>query len=431
MSRLATTFASLGVANYRRWWVGGVVGTMGGWMLRTAASWLVLVELTSGDMAVLGLLVGVMFVPSLVLSAWAGSLADRFPKLPILVATQVVLLLDAAALGILVLSGQIALWHVFALSFVDGVAGAINTPARQAFVSEVVPAPLLPNAISLNSMSFNAARLVGPGLAGALIALVGTGPVFLAAAVAAGALSLTLARLDRSTLASVPRASGRGGKIREGLAYVAARPDFTLLLVIGFMMGNFGFNFAITNPVMAYHVFERGAAEFGVLGSLMGLGALSASVTSAARAHARLRHVVGALAGFAAFSLAAAWAPTFEVFALLQVPIGFTAITTMVTANTLIQVSLAPGVRGRVMSLWVLGVMGGTPFVGPLVGWVGATLGPRWTVMVGVVGVGATAIGALAYVLRSQRLRLRLRWEDRRPTWVLLPLSEDVEVERR
>lgn len=424
---MSAMFASLGVANYRRWFLGGLTSNVGTWMSRTAASWLVLVELTGGDMAALGLLTGVMFLPSLLLSTWAGSLADRFPKRRILLATQLVLMVDTALLGTLVVTGTIRLWHVFAILLVDGIAGSIDTPARQAFVSEVVPEELLPNAISLNSMSFNAARLLGPGLAGVLIALWGTGPVFLLNTATFVALWVALLTLDTAHLHPAPRAGGRRGGVREGLRYVAGRTDLKLLLLVGAVMGNFGFNFAITNPVMTYNAFGRGAAEFGILGSLMGVGALTASLVSAARNRPRLRHVVGSLAGFALFSLFAAWAPTFEAFAVLQVPIGFFAITTMVTANTLIQVTLAPGVRGRVMSLWVLGVMGGTPLVGPAVGWVGTTFGPRWTVMVGVVGVGAMAVGALLYILRSQQLRLRLAWEDRRPRWVLLGVSEDVD----
>ncbi len=374
---------------------------------------------------------GRQFLPALLLSPWAGALADRFPKRRILLTTQLVLLIDTGVLGALVLSGHVRLWHVFVLALVDGVAGAIDTPARQAFVSEVVPIALLPNAISLNSMSFNGARLFGPGLAGALIAVWGTGPVFLVNMATFVVLWVAIFTLDTAALQSAPPTTRRRGNVREGLRYVAERPDLKLLLVVGFMMGNFGFNFAITNPVMAYNVFGRGAGDFGILGSLMGLGALVAALWSAARVQPRLRHVVTALAGFALFSLAAAWSPTFEVFAALQVPVGFCAIASMVTANTLIQTTLAPGIRGRVMALWVLVVMGGSPVVGPFVGWVGTTFGPRWTVMVGVLGVGAAAVWVAWYILHSQRLRLRLAWEHRRPHWVLLPVSEDVDADGR
>lgn len=427
------TFASLAVPNYRRWFIGGLTSNTGTWMMRTALSWLVLVELTSGDMGALGIVTGLQFVPSLLLSVWAGTLADRFSKRRIMAVTQSVQLLDSLTLGLLVLSGTAQLWHVFAIALLDGAATAVDAPARQAFASELVARDMLGNAISLNSTSFNGARLFGPGLGGVLIAVAGsTGPVFLINASTFVVFLVMMARMDGASLHRSPRAPRGKGHLTEGMRYVASRPDLKLLLATGFVMGNFGFNFAITNPIMTTAVFGQGASQLGLVGTLMGAGALVGALAAAARQRPRLRYLLFAQAGFSAFSLLSALAPTFAVFAALMVPIGFCAVTTMVTANTMVQSSLDAGVRGRVMALWALVVMGGTPVIGPMIGWVGQTAGPRWTVAVGVIGVGAMALISAAWVMRSDHLRLRLDWEGVRPHWVVVrELAEDVDEPRR
>lgn len=427
------TFASLAVPNYRRWFIGGLTSNTGTWMMRTALSWLVLVELTSGDMGALGIVTGLQFVPSLLLSVWAGTLADRFSKRRIMAVTQSVQLLDSLALGLLVLSGTAQLWHVFAIALLDGAATAVDAPARQSFASELVARDMLGNAISLNSTSFNGARLFGPGLGGVLIAVAGsTGPVFLINASTFVVFLVMMARMDGAALHRSPRAPRGKGNLTEGMRYVASRPDLKLLLAIGFVMGNFGFNFAITNPIMTTAVFGQGASQLGLVGTLMGAGALVGALAAAARQRPRLRYLLFAQAGFSAFSLLSALAPTFAVFAVLMVPIGFCAITTMVTANTMVQSSLDAGVRGRVMALWALVVMGGTPVIGPMIGWIGQAAGPRWTVAVGVLGVGAMALISTAWVMRSDHLRLRLDWEGVRPHWVVIRgLAEDVDEPRR
>lgn len=427
------TFASLAVPNYRRWFIGGLTSNTGTWMMRTALSWLVLVELTSGDMGALGIVTGLQFVPSLLLSVWAGTLADRFSKRRIMAVTQSVQLLDSLALGLLVLSGTAQLWHVFAIALLDGAATAVDAPARQSFASELVARDMLGNAISLNSTNFNGARLFGPGLGGVLIAVAGsTGPVFLINASTFVVFLVMMARMDGAALHRSPRAPRGKGNLTEGMRYVASRPDLKLLLAIGFVMGNFGFNFAITNPIMTTAVFGQGASQLGLVGTLMGAGALVGALAAAARQRPRLRYLLFAQAGFSAFSLLSALAPTFAVFAVLMVPIGFCAITTMVTANTMVQSSLDAGVRGRVMALWALVVMGGTPVIGPMIGWIGQAAGPRWTVAVGVLGVGAMALISTAWVMRSDHLRLRLDWEGVRPHWVVIrELAEDVDEPRR
>lgn len=426
---MARMFASLSVPNYRRYFSGVLASNIGSWMSRTAASWLVLVELTPGDMSAIGLLTGLMFLPALLLSPYAGTLADRIPKRRLMIGAQCVMLVDSALLGVLIITGNIQLWQVFVITFIDGCAGAVDAPARQAFVSELVPKDLLSNAIGLNSANFNAARLFGPGIAGLLIALIGTGPVFLVNTSTFVVLLWATISLDASALLvsdAPPR--GKGG-LKDALRYVRRRPDLMLLLFVGFMMGNFAFNFAISNPSMAKIEFGKGPPEFGMLGSLMGVGALGAALLSAARKRPRLRYILVAMLGFALFQAASGAAPEFWMFAALQVPIGLCAITAVVTANTLLQTSVAGAVRGRVMALWMVFLLGGAPVISPLVGWVGTAFGPRATVYFGAVAIALTFAAVLGYLMAHDRARLRLQWSATRPI-VVYYAPGDAQVDR-
>lgn len=393
------TFASLSIPNYRAYFIGNLVSNTGSWMARTAQSWLVLVTLTNGNAQALGWLTGLMFAPALLLAPTAGWLADRVGKRAIMYNTQAVMGINSLALGLLVISGQVRLWHVLVIATIDGTASALDMPARQAFVSELVPLEGLSNAIGLNSTSFNAARLLGPGLAGALIAWLGTGPVFIVNGLSFAVFMVSLWMLDLDQADLAPTSRGRG-RIVEGLRYVRSRPDLLLLMAIAFMMGTFGFNFGITNALMATEAFGKGPGEYGLLGSAMGVGALAAALLSARRQRPRLRHVVSALGVFTLTSLAATFAPTFTWFALWQILIGLAAITIMVTANSLVQLTIDAGVRGRVMALWGAMTMGGTPLVSPLIGWIGDVFGPRPTVAVGVVAIGVTTVVAALWLLR-------------------------------
>jgi len=423
VSAVAAVFASLATPNYRHYFWGGLLSNCGNWMSRTAATWLVLVELTDGDMTAIGVLTGLMFLPALLLSPVAGSLADRLPKRRIMMVAQSASLLNAALLGTLTLTHTIELWHVFLITLLDGCAGALDSPARQAFVSELVPPGSLPNAIGLNSASWNAARLLGPGLAGLLIAVVGTGPVFLITVATYAVMVATLAGLDPARLIATAAPRREAGGVRAGLTYVRQRPDLLALLLIGFMMGNFAFNFAISNPAMSTMVFAKGPTEFGALGSLMGVGALSAALLAAARPKPRLRYIVGAMAGYVLCQGASGVATTFEAFAALQVPIGLFAITAVVTANTLLQTSLPDEVRGRVMALWMLALLGATPAVSPFVGWVGTVFGPRATVQVGTLAIAVTVVAFVAYVVGHDGVRLRLQLNARRPVVIVHPVA--------
>ncbi|MDI9627011.1 MAG: MFS transporter [Acidobacteriota bacterium] len=420
-------FSSLASANYRRYFTGALFSNIGSWMGRTAVSWLVLMELTDGSASALGFVTAIMFLPGLVLAPVAGSVADRFAKRKILLLTQSVFAVDAVFMAALVLSGRAELWMVYLISFIDGLCFTLDNPARQSFVSELVGAENLPNAIGLNSASFNTARLIGPGLAGLMIAALGTGWVLALDCLTYGAMLLGLLRLNPDELHPAPVQTGRG-RTREGFRYALGRPDLLVLLACGFAVGGLGFNFQISNAVMATQFYGRGPGEYGVLGSAMGAGALAAALWAAGRGQARLRFILGGMAGYTVFNLVAAFSPRFGLFAALQVPIGLATATVLVTGNTLIQSGTSPQMRGRVMALWGLVIMGVTPLVSPLVGWLGDHLGPQSTVLFGVVCVGISLVLITFVIMRTDQIRLRLG--TGRHGWVWLErgsLSEDVD----
>ncbi|MGO4956247.1 MFS transporter [Luteococcus sp. Sow4_B9] len=424
---MSQTFSSLANPNYRIWFVGGLVSNIGGWMARTAQAWLVLVVLTDGNAQALGYQTAAIFLPGLLLSPVAGTVADRFPKRSILLVSCTVGMLSAALLAGLTITGRVELWHVFALSFVDGLAMAFDNPARQAFVSEIVSFEDLPNAISLNSASFNAARLLGPGIGGALIAVVGTGWVIAANVVAFAAMTVALLSMRTNLLHPARPTGGKAGGFVAGLRYVRSRPDLMALLTVGLAVGGLGFNYNISNAVMATQAFARGAGDYGIVGSSMGIGALAAALWSARRGRPRLRHVLMGMAGYTVFNLFAALSGSFWLFVVLQIPVGFFTITALVTGNSLLQTATAPQMRGRVMALWGLMIMGVAPLVSPLVGWLGDQLGPRATILFGVVCVGIIFVALTATIMHNDRIRVRLDWHKRAP-WMRIErlITQDI-----
>lgn len=424
---MSKTFASLSVPNYRRYFIGFTISNIGQWMARTATSWLVLITLTGGNASALGLLTSLNFAPALLLAPFAGSVADRISKRTIMNVAQVMMMINNITLATLVLTGNVQLWHVFVLAFLDGCAAAFDGPARQAFVSEVVPLSQLTNAISLNSASFNAARLLGPGLGGLLIAMFDTGPVIAVNVLSFLSLIISLSLLNKDQLQPARAKRGEGG-LREGMRYVRGRVDLMVLLLIGFVMGTFAFNGAISNAVMATEAFGKGPTEYGLLGSWLGIGALTASLLSARRKRPRIRFVLEAMAGYAVVMLIASLSPSYEVFAVLQIPTGLMLITAVVSANALIQISVEPSMRGRVMSLWGALILGGTPVVAPIIGWLGDTYGPRWTVVAQGLPVGLAFVAITWWIMSHDQLRVR--FDPNRPVpWLRLvrgTITEDV-----
>jgi MFS family permease len=409
---MSPTFASLKIYNYRVYAAGALVSNTGTWMGRVAQDWLVLTELTPHSSVALGIVTGLQFAPIVLLAPMAGVITDRFPKRRILFATQSALALTSLLTGVLVVTGAVQLWHIYLLAFAQGVATALDNPARQTFVSEMVPRQSLSNAVGLNSASFNAARLIGPGVAGLVIAAFGTGPAFFVNTLSFVAVLFALWRMRTGELTPGPRLRGKG-QLREGIGYVRGRPDIVLIMALVFVLGTFGMNFQMTTALMATAVFGKGAGGYGLLGSIMAVGSLSAALLSARRQNPRLRILMVALASFVVASAAAALAPSYVWFAVLLIPVGLSALTVLTTANSMVQLSVDPAMRGRVMALYMAVFMGGTPLASPLIGWIGSAWGPRWTILVGSIATGLAVLAATMYLVRSENVRLRYHREQR------------------
>ncbi|WP_201467735.1 MFS transporter [Janibacter melonis] len=410
---MSPTFASLSIRNYRIWAAGALVSNVGTWMGRVAQDWVVLTELTDHSATALGVVTGLQFAPMLLLAPWTGAVTDRMPKRALILIAQATLGLSALIGGLLVVSGSAQLWHFYLLALLTGVATAFDNPARQTFVGEMVPAERLANAVALNSASFNLGRLVGPGVAGLTIAAIGSGPTMLANAVTFAAVIASLLLMRPSELTPAPR-SARRGSVVEGLRYVRSRPDIKLVMVLIFVLGTFGMNFQLTIALMATQVFDKGSQEYGLLGSVMAVGSLSAALLAARRGEPRLRVLLLALVGFTVASGAAAVAPSYLTFAIALAACGLSALTAMTTANAMVQMRTEPSMRGRVMALYMAIFFGGTPLGAPLVGWIGDVLGPRWTIGIGAAAVGLTLVAVSAWLIRREDVTVSYE-SQRRP----------------
>jgi MFS family permease len=427
---VSPTFRSLANPNYRRYAAGGVVSNVGTWMQRVAQDWLIL-QLTGYSAAALGITTGLQFLPFLLLSPFAGLVADRIPKRRLLQMTNLGMAVPALLLGLLAVTGAAQIWHVYVLALMLGVASAFDAPARQSFVSEIVDKDDLTNAVGLNSASFNAARIVGPALAGVLIAALGggvvaTGWVILANAVSYAAPITMLRRLDAAALRSPEPVRREPGQIRAGIAYVRGRPDLLLILAIVFFTGTFGLNFQMTSALMATEVYGKGATEYGLLGTFMAVGSLTGSLIAARRVRVRHRLVIGAALAFAAVEVVAGLMPTYTAFALMTPLLGITALTMITAANTFMQLHTDEGMRGRVMALYMMIFIGGTPLGAPLIGWIGEALGARWTLLIGGL---ATAAGVSLASLWFAHVRGVLT-PARRPSSLIPRVWDDQTVAR-
>jgi MFS family permease len=396
---MSPTFRSLHNHNYRLYATGGVVSNTGTWMQRVAQDWLVVV-LAVNDGTALGITTGLQFLPALLLSPYAGLIADRFPKQRLLQVTQTVMAVTALLLGLLAVTGTVEVWHVYILAFLFGVGSAFDAPARQSFVSEMVDPEDLSNAVGLNSASFNAARVAGPALAGLLIGAFGggaqaTGWVILLNGLSYAAVVFALRRMVVADLHASPREERHKGMIRDAVRYLRGRPDLMMIMSVVFFAGTFGLNFQLTSALMATQVFNKGATEYGLLGSAMAVGSLTGALMAARRTRIRLRLVAGAALLFGAVEIAAGLVPTYLTFMLIVPLLGFTALTMITAANTTMQLATAPHLRGRVMALYLMVFMGGTPLGSPFIGWIGEQFGARWTL---IAGGGLTILGVLASV---------------------------------
>jgi MFS family permease len=414
---LSPTFRSLRNPNYRLYAAGSVVSNVGTWLQRVAQDWLVL-QLTGNSGTAIGITTGLQFLPFLLLSPVAGLVADRIPKRRLLQLTNLGMAVPALVLGLLAVTGQAQIWHVYVLALVLGVSSAFDAPARQSFVSELVEPEDLTNAVGLNSANFNSARIVGPALAGVMIAALGggvtaTGWVILLNAVSYAAPISMLRSLDPRLLHSPDLVPRQPRAIRAGVGYVRRRPDLLLILAIVFFTGTFGLNFQITSALMATNVFDKGPTEYGLLGTFMAFGSLAGSLLAARRERVRHRLVVGAALAFAIVEIAAGLMPTYLTFALITPLLGITALTIITSANAFIQLNTDGGMRGRVMALYMMIFIGGTPFGAPFMGWIAEEFGARWTLLLGggITGLGVLAASAL--FLRAGQTRQRVSNEAR------------------
>jgi MFS family permease len=408
-------FRALKVFNYRLWVAGALVSNIGTWMQRVAQDWLVLTILTNNSGTAAGITTGLQFLPIVFLGPFAGLLGDRVNKRKLLLCTQTAMGLCALLLGLLVVTHTVELWHVYVIAFLLGVASAFDAPSRQAFVSEVVGKEDVPNAVALNSASFNLARLAGPGIAGVVIALFGTGPAFLINAASFVAVIFSLWRMRTSELQPVARVPRGKGQIREGFAYIRQRPDLMMIMVLVFMVGTFGMNFQITNALMATTVFHVGPGEYGLLGSVMAIGTLAAALMAARRKNMRMLYIVGGALAFGGTVAIAAFMPSFALYAIALVPVGLAALTFMNACNTTVQLSTDAAMRGRVLAVYMVVLQGGTPIGAPLVGWIATEFGARWSLGIGAVVAIASALVALVMMNRRNHVRIRDQFRSLRP----------------
>ncbi len=410
---MSQTFTSLQFFNYRLWFAGALVSNVGTWMQRIAQDWLVLTVLTQDSGVAVGVTTGLQFLPFLFLAPYSGVIADRVDVRKLLFATQGAAAALALVLGVLVLTDHAQLWHVYVLATGLGVVSAFDAPARQAFVPSLVPTENLPNAVGLNSASFNAARLIGPAAAGLVIAAVGTGWVFIVNGFTFIATIAALALMRVPQLHVQERARRGGGQIREGIRYVRRRADLVIIMVVVSVVSAFGLNFQLTSALMARTEFGRGPSEYGVLGSILAIGSLSGALLAARRKRPRLRFIVGSAGLFGVSASVMALMPTYGTYALACIPVGFAALTLLTSANAWIQTTTAPSMRGRVMALYITVLLGSTPIGSPVVGWIGEHWGARWAIGVGAVTAILVAAGAALWSIRYWNLELS--YARRRP----------------
>ncbi|MEU8616497.1 MFS transporter [Streptomyces sp. NPDC048623] len=413
------TFSSLAIRNYRLFFSGAIVSNTGTWMARITQDWLVL-SLT-GSAAAVGITTALQFLPMLLFGLYGGVIADRLPKRPLLLVSQAALGLCGLTLAVLTLTGHVQVWHVYLIAFLLGMVTVVDNPTRQSFVSELVGPAQLRNAVSLNSANFQSARLIGPAVAGVMIASIGSGWAFLINGLSFLAPITALLLMRTSELHRVERVPRAKGQLREGLRYVAGRPDLIWPIVLVGFIGTFGFNFPIWLTAFSGQVFHVGAGTYGFLNTLMAAGSLVGALLAARRASTRLRMLVIAAGVFGVLEVAAALSPSFWLFALLLVPIGMIGLTVNISANSAVQMATDPEMRGRVMSLYMMVFAGGTPIGAPLLGWVTDTFGPRVGFATGGL-VSLAAAAAIGLILaRVGGLKLSMRWHHGHPSVRFVP----------
>lgn len=423
-------FRSFRSFNYRTWFFGAIISNIGGWMQATAQDWVVLTELTHNDATAMGATMALQFGPPLVLVSLTGWVADRFDRRRILMVTQSTLMLLALSVAVTLLTGVLTLPMMLGFAAAFGVTNAFDSPARQAFVSDMVSTEDTSNAVALNSASFNMARLIGPAVGGVAIVLIGPGWVFVANAATFLAMLVALMVIRPSLLMPRVRSSKGSAGLAAGFKYVLSRSDLLVVFIMVFLIGAFGLNFPIFASTMALE-FGKGADGYGLLSSVLAIGSLAGALLAARRDRARVRVIVLSAAGFGAASIISALMPAYWSYALVLIAVGFTTVTMLTTANGYVQTTTDAELRGRVLALYMAVVMGSTPIGAPIAGWVADTFGPRAAIDVGgVAGLLASAIG-LSWMLwsgrlhRHERTRFLLTLDETRPLSVIRAMEPD------
>ena len=411
------TFRSLQIRNYRLYFVGQTISVSGTWMQNLAQAWLIL-ELTHKNGTALGIVTALQFLPMLLFGAWGGVLADRFDKRRLLFGTQIAAGLLALALGIIVTAGVAAVWNVYLMAFLLGFVNVVDNPARQTFVLEMVGRDQLQNAVSLNSVVMNSARVVGPAIGGVLIDLFGVGPCFYVNAASYLAVIVALRMMDTSQLQRMPTVERAKGQLRDGLRYAWSERLVRIPLLMMAVIGTLAFNFQVVIALMTTKVFDTAAGGFGVLLAIMGVGAVLGGLSMATRRGVSYRRLLVLASIMGVMILFAAAAPTLGIEAIAVFVMGASAFAFIAVANTTIQLTARPDMRGRVMALYAIAFLGSTPIGGPLVGWISQQWGPRLGFAIGGIGTLVATVWA-GWAL----LRYRTEREARRPEVAAVPAA--------
>jgi MFS family permease len=404
---LRRTFRSLRGRNFRLYFVSQTVSMSGTWMQSVAQGWLVL--RLSGSAFVLGVTVALQFGPVLVLGPWGGAVADRADKRKLLLFTQSVATVLALVLGLVTLTGVVRIWMVLVLATITGCMMAIDSPARQAFVFEMVGADDLANAVGLNAVIVNSSRIIGPALAAVLIATVGLAPCFLVNSASFLVVIAALAAMRPGELHRAAPVARAKGQVRAGLAYVRRTPELLVPLALMAVVSTLGYNFSVLLPLLARFAFHRGGGTYGALTTAMGIGALAGALLAASRRRPTFRLLVVATLAFGVFSVGTAAAPTLALVLAVLVPMGAAAVVFVSTTNSLLQLNSEPAMRGRVMALWGVVFFGSTPLGGPLAGLLAGWFGPRFALAFGGLATLVTGIAAWYGLRRRTAARDRAR----------------------
>jgi MFS family permease len=397
-------FRSLRSWNYRLFVIGVLVSNTGSWMQRVAQTWLVL-RLTNADGTALGITTGLQFLPILLFGLWGGVAADRFRKRRVLMVTQTTMGLLAAVLSVLDATGLVRVWMVYVLALILGMATAIDNPARQSFVVELVGVDDLPNAVGLNSATFNVGRMIGPAVGGFVVAEAGTAVAFALNAASYAALVFTIRLMRDAELRSTLPVVRAKGQLGDAIRYLLGRRDLLTIMIVMGVISTFGQNFQIVVALMVHDTFHRNAAAYGTAFAAIAAGSIIGALAAAGRRSPQLGYLlVGGIAMGVAEIVAAA-APTYLMFVALMVPIGLFTLTVTTTSNAIVQINVEPQLRGRIMSVYLLMNSGGRPVGAPLAGWVGAAFGARWSFAMG--GIGAVSAAAAASALLATQFKPR------------------------